>query len=1244
MVPMSQLAAIASMPISGRAQSPAAAPALAISQAMTAFAHMAPEGADASNLKQAAALARRMPLMASTSLSELLLCVPFADYRDVLRRYLDEGMRARKSHLSLVKQVAELERMYNAEEVHPSLKQKPPQVQFTKEFLALKRPETSNLFKDAFAAYQRSMMQQWLAEKTVERNLAFERTVLTLPSSEVMMREADEDEAAYVLRKQKSVVWSAVGTSLKGDLDRVYHRLAENSFSIIWEPANAQSNGLPVFGGRKPDSAVSATYSLLLEDLEVIWNKAQSLVVDVALALEVKVEKKKKLQEASMKDVEEASSSKSVSEMVRAEVAKALQQGNARGKKVRDLRYHVFEDFFTFTNAQSLVPLFPLGDEGSRPTRERRELSWGQLWRSSRTLDQSGGASGSSTRTRDAGWQRGSSVSSRPFETSPGFDGERQGIIMDDNGTLALRVASAPFRYDDAHTYPDWLLTVSLRHAQQFIWARMPSVVLESMRYRSSIHMIDCDVPREIAMHLSAGLKYMLPTKYSPQLIVDAWDDFVDRLRWSTFFRMQKDHDTEGALIDDYDPDYALPRRSTRTKAKKLDRVFEYGITQGTRMINTIVSNLPSKVMKGDAVPGSLLPPISVLRDYLINNELMLMITDKNLGCALAPRTWVIDQSVRLLASPADYTELKLEDGAIKDRARYSHYNTTDFTRGFYPGTPDVRGHIYAKEAHMEYIANYCEERDLHPQLPDFFRSYLIPEKTKKVAGSVLRDHDHHYEYLSSLPRFYVIPKIHKNPVKARPIVPCHSVIQGPAGKYVSKHLKPIVQSLPYILHGTKDLVLKLNKLNLPLSRVRHGRQERLFFVSGDVVAFYPNINRQKAHTIANDLYQKWLAHSDLSDDEIVSRSWLMRECLIAADEFLLMQFNGKYYIQNRGLAMGVACSPDLANVYGAYHEMGLKINEQPFIAFYGRYIDDVLALVYAPNEEHATMMMSSVEFENCEIEWSSSDKFINFLDLTLFFEDNRLKYKPFRKPMNHFERLPWISSHPEYVKRGTFVSELSRLATLSSEYDFFVDACREIAAIYIARGYPPLLISSWLKKNSRERWEARLNESVPTISDVLVLKSEYNISWDLFDVKKLEEQLKTGWMTALRAISFGHLDDSYSPELLATKLDLSLVRDSVSSLRTERLHWKTVEPDPSVMGSGSFGEFLRVDKLGLLGKKLIVSKRRTTQLLDLAAAWRRVVLENRDSGVIQPDWLEASSRQLRIDHWVVSRRRDGER
>jgi len=222
----------------------------------------------------------------------------------------------------------------------------------------------------------------------------------------------------------------------------------------------------------------------------------------------------------------------------------------------------------------------------------------------------------------------------------------------------------------------------------------------------------------------------------------------------------------------------------------------------------------------------------------------------------------------------------------------------------------------------------------------------------------------------------------------------------------------------------------------------------------------------------------------------------------------------------------------------------------------------------------------------------------MTFLDMTLFFDkDKMLQWRPYRKLLNHFERIPWISAHPVYMKKGTFLSELSRVAMLSSQYDMYVSACREVADIYIARGYPPMLIASWLRENYAAHWDTRLNNNELTKADMLALKSEYNIPWDFFNVQLLAECIKTGWIEALRTLSFGNKPADLHPSIaeIQPKLACSSLIESVD-------HGQRLRFANDWTGKGLYSQYLWLDKLGLLDRQVLVAEKRTRQLIDLTA------------------------------------------
>jgi hypothetical protein len=95
-----------------------------------------------------------------------------------------------------------------------------------------------------------------------------------------------------------------------------------------------------------------------------------------------------------------------------------------------------------------------------------------------------------------------------------------------------------------------------------------------------------------------------------------------------------------------------------------------------------------------------------------------------------------------------------------------------------------------------------------------------------------------------AIPVFNGLPKIHKSPWGIRPVVPCHSVVQGPVSEFLSKILKTLLADHPQILTSTKELVHELefglrHKLNSlsPCNGVTN-----VFICTADIEGFYTNV------------------------------------------------------------------------------------------------------------------------------------------------------------------------------------------------------------------------------------------------------------------------------------------------------------------------------------------------------------------------------------------------------------------
>ena len=294
---------------------------------------------------------------------------------------------------------------------------------------------------------------------------------------------------------------------------------------------------------------------------------------------------------------------------------------------------------------------------------------------------------------------------------------------------------------------------------------------------------------------------------------------------------------------------------------------------------------------------------------FLKDNDYVITITDKNLGLAVSKRDWLLSNELKLLQDPRNYKELAKVDADVIMREKGNH---------------------------MLDLANTADEHLFLNELKvgDYFRSLVSGAEEPLVY-----------------PQFHGLPKIHKKPTGFRPIIPCHSVCFNPAAKFVSKELKPLIKAAPSLIHGTKDLFTRLSQLRIDPRR-------KMFFVTGDVVAFYPNIPLIECMEVVNSMYEQWLISTSVIVDipllnkDSLENNKLKLEVFKRAIEIgntqLITQHGDKYFEQLNGLAMGVADSPDLACLWGAHFEQLSNILQHPQVPFYGRYIDDCLALVYA--------------------------------------------------------------------------------------------------------------------------------------------------------------------------------------------------------------------------------------------------------------------------------------------------------
>ena len=308
-----------------------------------------------------------------------------------------------------------------------------------------------------------------------------------------------------------------------------------------------------------------------------------------------------------------------------------------------------------------------------------------------------------------------------------------------------------------------------------------------------------------------------------------------------------------------------------------------------------------------------------------------------------------------------------------------------------------------------------------------------------------LRDRE---DKVSSLPFLYILPKLHKSPIAARPIVAAHSCPLAACSMWLGKVLLPVASRCPAYLRDSSHLISDLISKTWPTDCV---------ILTFDVESMYPNMRRawmQKALQWAlRHCYERQPSWTPLASGII---DLLFTQCF--------MVFEDKVYRQKDGIAMGTNAAPLLANIYLA--ELEQAIHSDPEVLYYKRFIDDGFALLRsraAAERTLCTLKKSGLSFTH-----TMSDQSGVFLDLEVYKGPltklcGLLHFRTYRKAMNRFLYLPAFSAHHPACIRSWVYAEVLRLRNTCLTDEDFLYCFNFFLRNLLKRGYSSKLIGESL-------------------------------------------------------------------------------------------------------------------------------------------------------------------------------------
>jgi hypothetical protein len=300
--------------------------------------------------------------------------------------------------------------------------------------------------------------------------------------------------------------------------------------------------------------------------------------------------------------------------------------------------------------------------------------------------------------------------------------------------------------------------------------------------------------------------------------------------------------------------------------------------------------------------------------------------------------------------------------------------------------------------------------------------------------------------------RFYVLPKLHKSPAGIRPISPMHDFPTTPFHVVLCKLLQHHVARIVWCLFSGVEVISKIAGRIVPKSRL---------FWTADIISMYTRIPLDRLTSFIEELMRRDPAYRCLDED-------LIRELVRLVLHETCVTFAGRFYMQRRGIPMGSAAAPVLANLYVSQFETQAW-REAPDQHDYCRYIDDLYGEWAGSRtglQHHLDALLpvdSGLQLDSPVVR--SAEELLTrplpYLDLELYAEpvagdpdSVRLQCRPYSKQMSAHQYVAYRSGHPASVKRSVVRAELIRQRRLCTTESAWQIAVRTVARRFVARGY----------------------------------------------------------------------------------------------------------------------------------------------------------------------------------------------
>ena len=319
---------------------------------------------------------------------------------------------------------------------------------------------------------------------------------------------------------------------------------------------------------------------------------------------------------------------------------------------------------------------------------------------------------------------------------------------------------------------------------------------------------------------------------------------------------------------------------------------------------------------------------------------------------------------------------------------------------------------------------------------------------------------------VSSLPMIYGLPKIHKPDIPLRPIAACIGSPTYNLSKFISSVISPLSGQGDSFVKDSKHFVDEIKDFRLSPDEI---------LVSFDVKSLFTNIPIDEAVRV---IFEKMNENEDLVSDRTSLTTDRIADLLELCLRSTYFMYQGEFFEQQDGVAMGSPVSATVANLYMEYFEdLALSTAaEKPRL--WKRYVDDTCCIVKKGTEEgllqHLNSIRPTIQF-TMEVEEKGK---ISFLDCELHRkEDGRLDVTVHRKATHTDRYLHFDSHHPTHVRRGVVKSLYDRARRVTTSDDNLQREIEHLNKVFYNNGYPNKFVADSARPLARIQQDGSQSE-----------------------------------------------------------------------------------------------------------------------------------------------------------------------